>query len=87
MHTSISSSNSKVVSATNIQFDHDQLLIFLGDGREIRLSLSKFQWLNWLANASPDQKANWSLEPGGFAIYWPDLDDGIEVEHLLSLQS
>jgi hypothetical protein len=23
-------------------------------------------------------------EPDGFAIYWPDLDDGIEVAHLLT---
>jgi hypothetical protein len=29
---------------------------------------------------------HWSLEPRGFAIYWPDLDDGIEVAHLLSGQ-
>jgi len=32
------------------------------------------------------QRANWSLEPGGYAIYWPDLDDGIEVCHLLDMQ-
>ena len=30
------------------------------------------------------EQANWKLEPGGFAIYWPDLDDGIEVCHLLT---
>ena len=61
------------------------MLIDLCDGSEIPVSLSKFSWLNWLANASPEQKANWSSEPGGFAIYWPDLDDGIEVQHLLYL--
>lgn len=87
MHTSISSSTSKVISATNVKFDQDQLLVFLCDGRAVRLYLSNFPWLGWLANASSEQKANWSLEPGGFAIYWPDLDDGIEVEHLLSLES
>ena len=81
------SSSQKVVAATDVKFDQDQLSICLCDGSEIHLSLSKFKWLNWLANASLDQKENWSLEPGGFAIYWPDLDDGIEVEHLLFLKS
>ncbi len=84
MHTSIPSST-PVISVTKVTFDQDYLLILLADGREIRLCLSKFTWLHWLANANSDQKANWSLEPGGFAIYWPDLDDGIEVKHLLSL--
>jgi hypothetical protein len=31
-------------------------------------------------------RQRWQVEPGGFAVYWPELDDGIEVEHLLSLQ-
>jgi hypothetical protein len=40
-----------------------------------------------MAGASPPrQRANWKLEPGGYAIYWEDLDDGIEVCHLLDLQ-
>lgn len=85
MHTSIPNLTTEIISATNVRFEQDQLLIDLCDGREIPVPLSEFPWLNWLANASPEQKVNWSLEPGGFAIYWPDLDDGIEIEHLLSL--
>ena len=60
--------------------------VLLNDGREIILPLAEVPWLKWLAKATPKQRANWSLEPGGFAIYWPDLDDGIEVCHLLNLQ-
>ena len=60
--------------------------IRLNDGREINLPLAEVSWLKWLAKATPKQRANWSLEPGGFAIYWPDLDDGIEVCHLLDTQ-
>ena len=26
------------------------------------------------------------IEPRGFAVYWEDLDDGIELNHLLSMQ-
>ena len=46
----------------------------------------EIDWLDWLAKATPEQQANWSIESGGFAIYWEDLDDGIEVCHLLSMQ-
>jgi hypothetical protein len=44
-------------------------------------------WLKWLANATPDQRVKWTIEPGGFAIYWEELDDGIEISHLLSTQA
>jgi len=30
--------------------------------------------------------AHWSREPRGFAVYWEELDNGIEVNHLLSPQ-
>ena len=57
----------------------------LSDGREVGVPLS-LPWLEWLANASPEQKGKWTLEPDGFAIYWDDLDDGVEIAHLLSMQ-
>ncbi|MCB9431681.1 MAG: DUF2442 domain-containing protein [Ardenticatenaceae bacterium] len=43
-------------------------------------------WLRWLANATPAQRNNWHIEPGGFAIYWDELDDGIEIAHLLGMR-
>jgi hypothetical protein len=42
--------------------------------------------LAWLAQASPEQRARWSIEPDGFAIYWEGLDDGFEIAHLLAMQ-
>ncbi|MCS7338642.1 MAG: DUF2442 domain-containing protein [Verrucomicrobiae bacterium] len=56
------------------------LYIKLTDGREIGVPLSRFPWLQ---RATPAQRRKWRLEPGGFAVYWDALDDGIEVEHLL----
>jgi hypothetical protein len=35
---------------------------------------------------SDGREANWTLEPGGYAIYWEDLDDGLEVCHILGMQ-
>ena len=51
------------------------------------LPLKHISWLAWLAAASSEQRAKWSIEPGGYAIYWEALDDGIEIQHLLTLQS
>ncbi len=48
--------------------------------------MDRIDWLAWLANATPEQKANWSFEPGGYAIYWDDLDDGVEVCHILTTE-
>ncbi len=72
--------------ARHIRFLGNVLRVELSDGREVRLPLSEILWLKWLARATVKQRANWSLEPGGYAIYWDDLDDGIEVCHLLNAQ-
>jgi Protein of unknown function (DUF2442) len=73
------------VAAAGVRFDGDTLIVALDDGRELSLPLDQIPWLGWLRQATPDQRSNWILEPGRFAVYWPDLDDGIEVRHLLSL--
>jgi hypothetical protein len=73
------------VCATNIRFDKDILYVSLSDYREISLPIKRIDWLEWLAKATPEQQSNWTIEAGGFAIYWEDLDDGIEVCHLLSM--
>jgi len=73
------------VRATDVRFGGNTLYIKLSDGREISVPLDLVPWLDWLRKATPEQRANWSIEPGGFAIYWEDLDDGIEVCHLQPL--
>ena len=85
MNTLISNST-RQVRATDVRFANNVMHVSLSDGREISLRLNQFSWLKWLAKATPKQRANWSIEPGGFAIYWDDLDDGIEICHLLALE-
>ena len=75
-----------LVRAKGARFDGNLLYITLSDEREISLPIHQMSWLKWLANATPEQRAKWTLEPGGFAIYWEELDDGIEISHLLSMQ-
>lgn len=75
------------VAATDVSFTDNKLHVSLSDGRTITLPLDQIDWLRWLAQATPEQKSNWSIEPGGFAIYWEELDDGVEIVHLLGMQS
>ena len=74
------------VQAKKLRFEDNLLFILLSDGREISLPIDRMEWLQWLTKATPEQRARWIIEPGGFAIYWEDLDDGIEIEHVLSMQ-
>lgn len=74
------------VRATNVRFAGDMLYVTLSDGREVGLSLRRTKWLTWLAHATPRERNQWAIEPLGDAIYWNELDDGIEVYHLLSAQ-
>jgi hypothetical protein len=72
-------------AATGIRFVDDMLYVAISDGREIGIPMNRVGWLDWLARATPEQRSRWSIEPRGFAVYWEDLDDGIEVDHLLAL--
>jgi len=74
------------VRARSARVTANTLHVQLRDGREISVRLTAVPWLKWLANATPKQRANWSLEPGGYAIFWPNLAEGIEVCHLLDLR-
>ncbi len=75
------------VSAEDVRFSGERLIVELSDGRELSVPYKKIPWLHWLAKATPKQRAGWSLEPGGYAIYWEQLDDGIEICHLLAMES
>lgn len=82
MNTSIAKTTTQI-RAISARVTAKTLHVLLNDGRQLRISLAKVSWLKWLAEATAKERANCSLEPGGFAIYWPNLDDGVEVCHLL----
>ncbi len=73
------------VGAAGVAFLGETLLLSLTDGRVLQVPLDRVPWLAWLCKATPEQRAHWSIEPGGFAVHWDDLDDGVEVRHLLAL--
>lgn len=87
MNTLAANKASDAVAAQNVRFSGDRLIVELSDGRELSVPYKKISWLRWLAKATPKQRAAWLLEPGGYAIYWDELDDGVEICHLLGMES
>jgi hypothetical protein len=65
--------------ATDVSCRDGMVWISLTDRRVIGMPLDFFPWLE---TASSDQKANYEITP--ISIYWPDLEDGIDMEALLS---
>src|SRR4029453_15721837 len=74
------------VSVRNVRFDGDMLFIELDDERQIGLPFKKIRWLDCLAREPPAKRANLTIEPYGYAVWWEELDDGFELEHALSLR-
>jgi hypothetical protein len=60
-----------------VSFDGDTVLVTLVDGTELRTAIALHPWLQ---AASLSQRANIELNP--FDVFWPDLDDGIDIEWL-----
>jgi hypothetical protein len=84
MPTSVTAEPAYEVGATGVRFEGERLVVVLDDGRELSIDTADVPWLGFLRDASHKARRNWTIEPGGFAIYWPELDDGLEVCHLLS---
>ncbi len=77
MTTSIKIDN---ISATNLWFDKEKLVVQLSDGREIATPLT---WFPTLMKATEKQKLNWRFIGHGRGIHWEDLDEDISIAGLL----
>jgi hypothetical protein len=53
----------------------------LADGRSIAVPLV---WYPRLAHGTHEERTNWRLIGRGEGIHWPELDEDISVENLLS---
>ncbi len=74
------------VEIRTVRFEGDMLFIELSDERQLGLPFRRIKWLDWLAQATPQQRMRWTLEPHGYAVWWDELDDGFELVHALSPQ-
>jgi hypothetical protein len=57
------------------------LIVSLADGRELRVPIARFPRL---AAGSVAARANIRITEGGRALHWPDLDEDIGVEPLMT---
>jgi hypothetical protein len=70
-------------NATPLQTD-EALIVELADGRSLSVPLT---WYPRLLHGSPAERQNWQLLGDGYAIEWPDLDEHIGLEGLLTGRS
>lgn len=62
----------------NVAFTEDYVTVTLADGRRISNPLA---WHPWLADATPEQRAN--IELSALSVDWPDLDEGLDIQGML----
>ena len=68
-------------AAIAIAITEDTLTADLMDGRTISVPLD---WYPRLVYGVPEERDNWEIHAGGRHIHWPDLDEDISVEGLLT---
>jgi hypothetical protein len=69
-------------TATAVAILGDRLVVNLADGRELRVPL---EWFGWLDDATPEQKQDVRLIEGGRGIWWESVDEGVSVPWLFGL--
>jgi hypothetical protein len=67
--------------AQNVIVTDDTLAVDLNDGRTISVPLA---WYPRLLHGTSEERNNWRFIGDKDGIHWPDLDEDISVENLLS---
>ena len=67
--------------AINVTVTEDTLSVDLEDGRTISVPIG---WYPRLAHGTPAERDHFQVSGAGYGIHWPDLDEDIGVEGLLS---
>jgi hypothetical protein len=68
------------IRVKSVMLDDERLTVELMDGRAVAVPLV---WYPRLANASPEQRADWQVGGGGYGVHWPQLDEDLSTEGLL----
>ncbi|MFQ5341475.1 MAG: DUF2442 domain-containing protein [Anaerolineae bacterium] len=67
--------------AQTVKVTDEELIVELDDGRTISMPLA---WFPRLLHGTPEERENWRLIGDGEGIHWPELDEDIEIAHLLA---
>ena len=65
----------------HVEVTDETITARLVDGRVISVPLA---WSWRLSDATPAQRANWHLIGDGYGVHWPDVDEDISAEGMLS---
>ena len=65
----------------HVEVSDDTITAHLVDGRVISVPLA---WSWRLSDATPAQRARWELIGDGHGVHWPDVDEDISAEGMLS---
>jgi hypothetical protein len=65
----------------HVDVSDETITAHLVDGRVISVPLA---WSWRLSDATPAQRANWRLIGDGHGVHWPDIDEDISAEGMLS---
>jgi hypothetical protein len=65
----------------DVKVSDETITATLVDGRVISVPLA---WSWRLSDATPAQRANWQLVGGGYGVHWPDVDEDISAEGMLT---
>ena len=69
------------IRAQQVVITADTLSVDLTDGRTVAVPLA---WYPRLVHGTPEERSHWRLIGQGQGMHWPDLDEDISVENLLS---
>ena len=64
-----------------IDVSDETITAYLVDGRVISVPLA---WSWRLSEATPAQRANWQLIGEGHGVHWPDVDEDISAQGMLT---
>ncbi len=81
MHTS--TVETQTPTATRVQVGEETLSVDLSDGRSISVPVA---WYPRLSHGTTEQRNHYQMIGDGRGIHWPDLDEDISVENLLTGQ-
>lgn len=65
----------------HIEVTPETITAQLVDGRVISVPLA---WSWRLSDATPAQRANWELIGDGHGVHWPDVDEDLSAEGMLT---
>lgn len=72
--------DSRIISV-HVDEDSKKIRMSLADGRDIA---APYEWFSRLRKATPKQRGNVKVLPGGYSVRWPDVDEDIHISAFLA---